>query len=60
MILLRRLVSLGRRAPTLDRSNTLKALAAEPGLITQAQASLAASNCRVQTDPPAAPVKGKR
>jgi hypothetical protein len=37
-----------RRAPALDRSNTLKALAAEPGLMIQAQASLAASNfgCR--------------
>jgi uncharacterized membrane protein len=38
----------------------LKALAAEPGLMIQAQASLAASSCRVQTDPPAAPTKGKR
>lgn len=38
----------------------LKALAAEPGLMTQAQASLTAATCRVQTDPPAAPTKGKR
>ena len=38
----------------------LKALAAEPGLMIQAQASLAAANCRVQSDPPTAPVKGKR
>jgi uncharacterized membrane protein len=29
----------------------LKALAAEPGLMPQAQASLAASTCRVQTEP---------
>jgi len=38
----------------------LKALAAESGLMTQAQAALAAASCRVQTDPAAAPVKGKR
>jgi uncharacterized membrane protein len=30
----------------------LKALAPEPGLMAQAQASLAASNCKVQTEPP--------
>ena len=35
----------------------LKALAAEPGLMPQAQASLAAATCKVQTDPPAAPAK---
>ncbi len=35
----------------------LKALAAEPGLMPQAQASLAAASCKVQTDPPAAPAK---
>ena len=32
----------------------MKALAAEPGLMMQAQASLAASSCRVQTEPPVA------
>ena len=32
----------------------LKALAPEPGLMPQAQASLAASSCKVQTDAPAA------
>ncbi len=32
----------------------LKALAPEPGLMPQAQASLAASRCQVQTEPPAA------
>ena len=47
-------------SPTATGLIVLKALAAEPGLMIQAQASLAASNCRVQTDPPAAPVKGKR
>ncbi len=38
----------------------LKALAAEPGLMVQAQASLTAANCRVQTDPPATPTKRNR
>jgi hypothetical protein len=52
----------------------LKALAAEPGLMPQAQATLAASSCKAQTDPPpqkeepapasvpapAAPARGKR
>ncbi|WP_398482582.1 DUF1254 domain-containing protein [Tardiphaga sp.] len=47
-------------SPTETGLIVLKALAAEPGLMTQAQASLAASNCRVQTEPPAAPAKGKR
>jgi uncharacterized membrane protein len=47
-------------SPTATGLIVLKALAAEPGLMTQAQASLAASNCRVQTDPPATQVKGKR
>jgi uncharacterized membrane protein len=32
----------------------MKALAAEPGLMPQAQATLAASSCKVQTEPPAA------
>jgi uncharacterized membrane protein len=35
----------------------LKALAAEPGLMPQAQAALAAASCKVQTEPPAAPAK---
>jgi uncharacterized membrane protein len=35
----------------------LKALAAEPGLMPQAQAALAAASCKVQTDAPAAPAK---
>jgi uncharacterized membrane protein len=38
----------------------LKALAAEPGLMPQAQASLAAANCAVQTEPPAKTTPGKR
>jgi hypothetical protein len=29
----------------------MKALAPEPGLMPQAQATLAASNCKVQTEP---------
>jgi uncharacterized membrane protein len=47
-------------SPTETGLIVLKALAAEPGLMGQAQASLAAANCRIQTDPPAAPAKGKR
>jgi uncharacterized membrane protein len=35
----------------------LKALAAEPGLMPQAQAALAAASCKVQTDAPAALAK---
>ena len=35
----------------------LKALAAEPGLMPQAQAALAAASCKVQTDAPTAPAK---
>jgi uncharacterized membrane protein len=38
----------------------LKALAAEPGLMPQAQASLAASTCKVLTEPPAKQAPGKR
>jgi len=38
----------------------LKALAAEPGLMAQAQASLAAARCRVQADTPAKQVSGKQ
>ena len=44
-------------SPTATGLIVLKALAAEPGLMPQAQASLAAASCKVQTDPPAAPAK---
>ncbi|CAN5412569.1 DUF1254 domain-containing protein [soil metagenome] len=47
-------------SPTPDGLIVLKALAAEPGLMPQAQASLAAAKCQVQTDPPAKTVPGKR
>ena len=61
-------------SPTATGLIVLKALAPEPSLMPQAQASLAASSCRVQTDPPVAkqpelaapaaaappPAKGKR
>ncbi len=40
-------------SPTATGLIVLKALAAEPGLMPQAQASLAASRCKVQTEPPA-------
>jgi len=40
-------------APTPDGLIVLKALAPEPGLMLQAQASLAASSCKVQVDQPA-------
>ena len=43
-------------SPTATGLIVMKALAAEPGLMPQAQASLAASSCKVQTDPP----QGKR
>jgi len=49
-------------SPTATGLIILKALAPEPGLMPQAQASLAASSCADQTDPPAkteAP-RGKR
>ncbi len=39
-------------SPTTTGLILLKALAAEPGLMLQAQASLAAANCGVQTDTP--------
>jgi uncharacterized membrane protein len=45
-------------SPSKSGLIVLKALAAEPGLMPQAQASLAAASCKVQTDPPAAPAKG--
>jgi uncharacterized membrane protein len=40
-------------SPTSTGLIVMKALAAEPGLMIQAQASLSASSCRVQTEPPA-------
>jgi uncharacterized membrane protein len=40
-------------SPTATGLIVMKALAPEPGLMIQAQASLAASSCRVQTEPPA-------
>lgn len=40
-------------SPSATGLIVLKALAAEPGLMPQAQASLAASSCKVQTEPPA-------
>jgi uncharacterized membrane protein len=40
-------------SPTPTGLIVMKALAAEPGLMIQAQASLAASRCSVQTEPPA-------
>jgi uncharacterized membrane protein len=40
-------------SPTPDGLIVLKALAPEPGLMPQAQASLAASSCKVQADQPA-------
>lgn len=42
-------------SPTPKGLIVMRALAAEPSLMTQAQATLAAANCRVQTDPPAPP-----
>jgi uncharacterized membrane protein len=39
-------------SPTATGLIVLKALAAEPGLMVQAQATLAASSCEVQTEPP--------
>ncbi|KWV46002.1 hypothetical protein AS156_22065 [Bradyrhizobium macuxiense] len=41
-------------SPTTTGLILLKALAPEPGLMPQAQASLAAAKCRVQTEPTAA------
>jgi len=40
-------------SPTATGLIVMKALAAEPGLMPQAQASLAASSCNVQTEMPA-------
>ncbi len=42
-------------SPTATGLIVLKALAPEPGLMTQAQASLASSSCKVQADTPAPP-----
>ena len=49
-------------SPTTTGLIVLKALAPEPGLMPQAQASLAAASCNVQTEPPAKAEKprGKR
>ncbi|MGJ5177285.1 DUF1254 domain-containing protein [Bradyrhizobium oligotrophicum] len=49
-------------SPTTTGLIVLKALAAEPGLMPQAQASLAAASCGAQTEPPAKSEKprGKR
>ena len=41
-------------SPTLTGLIVMKALAPEPGLMPQAQASLAASRCQVQIEPPQA------
>ena len=41
-------------SPTTTGLIVLKALAPEPGLMPQAQASLAASQCAIQTEPVAA------
>src|SRR6201997_3267031 len=40
-------------SPSTTGLIVMKALAAEPGLMVQAQATLAASNCKLQTDQPA-------
>ena len=51
-------------SPTTTGLIVLRALAAEPGLMPQAQASLAASTCKVQTEPQVAkqaePARTKR
>ena len=53
-------------SPSVTGLIVLKALAPEPGLMPQAQASLAASSCRLQTDQPPAkqaeapPVRGSK
>ncbi len=45
-------------SPTATGLIVMKALAAEPGLMPQAQASLAASSCTVQTEPQVAKQSG--
>ena len=47
-------------SPTATGLIVLKALAPEPGLMPQAQASLAASSCKVQTDAPAKQAEASR
>jgi uncharacterized membrane protein len=47
-------------SPTPTGLIVMKALAPEPGLMTQAQASLAASSCKVQTDQPAKQAEAPR
>lgn len=47
-------------SPSATGLIVLKALAAEPGLMSQAQATLAAASCHVQTDAPAKQSPGKR
>ena len=45
-------------SPTATGLIVLKALAAEPGMMAQAQASLAAATCKVQSEPPPAKQMG--
>lgn len=47
-------------SPSTTGLIVLKALAPEPGLMSQAQATLAAASCRVQTDPVPKQAGGKR
>jgi uncharacterized membrane protein len=47
-------------SPTPTGLIVMKALAPEPGLMTQAQASLAASSCKVQTEQPAKQAEAPR
>jgi len=47
-------------SPSTTGLIVLKALAPEPGLMPQAQATLAASSCRVQTDQPAKQAEAPR
>jgi uncharacterized membrane protein len=47
-------------SPTATGLIVLKALAPEPGLMPQAQASLAASSCKVQTEAPAKQAEAPR
>ena len=47
-------------SPTATGLIVLKALAPEPGLMPQAQASLAASSCKMQSDAPAKQAEGPR
>jgi len=47
-------------SPTATGLIVLKALAADPGLMAQAQAALAAATCKVQTDAPEKPARSRR